>query len=60
MLKGAVIGFGRMGIAHFAILNTHPAVRMTAVCDTSSFVVKNLEKYTGVRGFTDLDKSTRR
>jgi predicted dehydrogenase len=53
MLKGAVIGFGRMGITHFAILNTHPSVKMAAVCDTSTFVVKNFQRHAGVRGFTD-------
>lgn len=53
MLKGAVIGFGRMGITHCAILNTHPLVTMVAACDTSSFVVKNFQRYTGVQGLTD-------
>lgn len=52
MLKGAVIGFGRMGITHFAILNTHPSVTMAAVCDTSSFVVKNFQRQCGVQSFT--------
>lgn len=56
MLKGAVIGFGRMGITHFAILNTHPSVTMAAVCDTSSFVVKNFQRLSGVHGFTDADQ----
>jgi predicted dehydrogenase len=53
MIKGAVIGFGRMGITHFSILNTHPAVSMVGVCDPSSFVVRAFERHTSVRGFTD-------
>src|SRR5690242_7169641 len=55
MLSGAVIGFGRMGITHFAILNSHPAVRMTAICDSSSFVARNFEKHTSVRAFSTVD-----
>lgn len=42
-----------MGITHFSILNTHPAVSMVGVCDPSSFVVRTFEQQTSVRGFTD-------
>jgi len=52
-LKGAVVGFGRMGITHCAILNTHSLVSMAAVCDTSSFMVGNFQKHTGIPGFAD-------
>ena len=35
MLRAGFIGFGRMGITHFSILNTHPAVKIVAICDPS-------------------------
>ena len=28
MLKGGVIGFGRMGVTHYSILNTHDVLRL--------------------------------
>lgn len=56
MLRGAVIGFGRMGLTHFSILNNHPEVQFVAVCDSSSFMLKNVGKYTGVETFKDYRK----
>jgi len=61
MLRGGVIGFGRMGLTHFSILNNHPEVQFMAVCDSSSFLLKNVGKYIGTDTFKDyremIDKS---
>lgn len=51
MLKGAIIGFGRMGLTHFAILNTHPDVKFTAICDPSKFMLSNMAKFTGLNTY---------
>ena len=56
MLRGAIIGFGRMGLTHFSILNNHPEVQFVAVCDSSSFMLKNVGKYTAVETFKDYRK----
>jgi predicted dehydrogenase len=40
-----IIGFGRMGITHYSIINTHPAVEMTAIADTSSMMLGMIKKY---------------
>jgi predicted dehydrogenase len=56
MLRGAVIGFGRMGLTHFSILNNHPEVKFVAVCDSSWFMLKNVGKYTGIETFKDYRK----
>jgi predicted dehydrogenase len=53
MLRGGVIGFGRMGITHYSILNTHPDVQFVAVCDPSKFLLGGLRKYTSLKIFTD-------
>ena len=34
MLRGTVVGFGRMGITHYSILNRHPQVKFVAVLET--------------------------
>ena len=56
MLRGVVVGFGRMGLTHFSILNNHPDVEFVGVCDTSSFMMKNVGHYLGVKTFTDYEK----
>ena len=40
-----IVGFGRMGITHYSIINTHPAVEMTAIADTSSMMLGMIKKY---------------
>lgn len=40
-----IIGFGRMGLTHYSIINTHPAVEMTAIADTSSTMLNMIKKY---------------
>jgi len=56
MLKGGVIGFGRMGVTHYSILNTHPDVQLVAACDSSKFTLKSLKRYTSLKLFTDYEK----
>jgi predicted dehydrogenase len=53
MLKGGIVGFGRMGITHYSILNTHPDVQFVAVSEPSDFVLKNLKRYTSLKLFSD-------
>lgn len=59
MLRGGIVGFGRMGLTHFSILNTHPNVDFVAVCDSSSFVLKNAAQYMGIETFTDCERMFR-
>lgn len=56
MLRGGVIGFGRMGLTHFSILNTQPNVALVAVCDSSRFILKNAQKYLQVETFRRPDE----
>ncbi len=54
--RGAVVGFGRMGLTHFSILNAHPRVNLVAVCDSSRFVLQNVARYLGVQTYGDVDR----
>lgn len=56
MLKAAIIGLGKMGISHAAILGAHPSVDFVAVCDTSSLVLDAFKKYTKVTIYNDYIK----
>lgn len=53
MVRAGLVGLGKMGVSHQAILNAHPGVELAAVCDATGYVLDVLGKYTGVRGFTD-------
>lgn len=45
-----------MGLSHHSIVNAHPEIELRAVCDTSSYVLDVLAKYTGVKTYTDFRK----
>ncbi len=53
MFKSCVIGLGKMGISHCAIVNAHPLLDLVAVCDTSTFVLGVFRKYSKVKCYTD-------
>ena len=53
MTKTCIIGLGKMGISHCAIVNAHPLLDLVAVCDTSSFVLDVFKKYSPVNCYTN-------
>lgn len=53
MIKGAIIGLGKMGLSHAAIISAHPEVNLVAVCDTSSLVLSAFNKFSAVKTYTD-------
>ncbi len=55
MIKVAVVGLGKMGLSHHALVNAHPDVEVVGVCDSSGYVLGVLKKYTGVATYTDFD-----
>lgn len=55
MIKLAVVGLGKMGLSHQAMINAHPRVTVAAVCDGTGYVLDVLNKYTGVKTYTDFD-----
>lgn len=52
-IRVGLVGAGKMGISHFAIVNAHPDAAVVAVCDTTGYVLSVLEKYTGVETYKD-------
>jgi predicted dehydrogenase len=54
MIKVGIIGFGRMGITHYSILNTHPDIQIISIADTSKVTLSILSKYIKqLKVFTD-------
>jgi predicted dehydrogenase len=56
MLKAGVIGLGKMGLSHAAIVGANPQVNFVAVCDTSTLVLEAFKKYTKVNTYSDYKK----
>ncbi len=56
MLKAGIIGLGKMGLSHAAIVAPHKDVDLVAVCDTSSLVLDGIKKFTGINVYDDYRK----
>ena len=59
MIRLAIVGLGKMGLSHYSIINTHPNIELAAICDSAGYVLDVLNKYTGVRTYTDFDTMLR-
>ena len=56
MIRAGIIGLGKMGISHCAILGAHPDVNLVAVCDASKLVLDAFKKYTKFECFDEYKK----
>jgi predicted dehydrogenase len=56
MIKGSIIGLGKMGLSHAAIFGAHPEVDLVAVCDTSSLVLNGFKKFSNVAVYSDYQQ----
>ena len=56
MLKAGIIGLGKMGLSHAAIVAPHRDVDLVAVCDTSSLILDGIKKFTGIKVYDDYRK----
>jgi predicted dehydrogenase len=53
MVRIGIVGVGKMGLSHQAILGAHPRVHLAAICDSTTYVTSALRKHTGVETFAD-------
>lgn len=56
VIRTAVVGLGKMGLSHHAIINTHPDVKLVAVCDSAEYLLGIVGKYSDVKAYTDYRK----
>jgi len=49
MVRIGMVGLGKMGLSHLAIVRAHPQVRLVAACDTVGYLTDVLAKYTGLK-----------
>lgn len=62
MVNVGLIGLGKMGLSHLAIVNAHPMAKLIAICDSAGYLCSMLHKYTGVEVYSNyrelLDKNS--
>lgn len=56
MVEVAVVGLGKMGISHLAILGGLPAAEVVGVCDSTAYLRDVLAKNTKLRTFSDYER----
>jgi scyllo-inositol 2-dehydrogenase (NADP+) len=59
MIRTGMVGLGKMGISHLAILRAHPELQLVAGCDTMGYLTDVLEKQTGLKCYADYDQMLR-
>ncbi len=55
-IRIGMVGLGKMGISHLAILRAHPDLDLVAGCDTMGYLTDVLEKHAGLKCYSDYDK----
>ena len=59
-LRAGIIGLGKMGLSHAAIVSAQPQVDLVAVCDTSLIVTNAFKKYGKATVYGDHRKMLKR
>ena len=55
MIRTAMVGLGKMGLSHLAILRAHPELELVAGCDSTAYLTDILTKYSGLKCYDDFD-----
>lgn len=56
MIRLGIVGLGKMGLSHQSILGAHPDVELVGICDSNSYLLGMLKKYTGVDTYSNLNR----
>ena len=51
-----MVGLGKMGLSHLAIVRAHPSVNLVAGCDATAYLTDVLTKHSGLKCYADLDR----
>jgi scyllo-inositol 2-dehydrogenase (NADP+) len=56
LIKTAMVGLGKMGLSHLAIVRTHPLVQLVAGCDATTYLNDGLFKHADLKCYNDFDR----
>ncbi len=55
MVRIGMVGLGKMGLSHLAIVRAHPEVQLVAACDPMAYLTAVLGENTGLKCYADMD-----
>lgn len=56
VVRIAMVGLGKMGLSHLAILRAHPQVELVAVCDATTYLIDVLSLHAGLKCYSSFDR----
>lgn len=56
MVRIGMVGLGKMGLSHHAIVSMHPDAKVVAACDQSSYLTGVLSKHAGLKCYASYDE----
>ena len=56
VIRVAIVGLGKMGLSHLAILRAHPQINLVAACDATAYLTDVLTKHAGLKCHSDFDR----
>jgi len=56
MIRTAMVGLGKMGLSHLAIVRAHPDIDLVAGCDATAYLTDILSKHAGLNCYGDFDR----
>jgi scyllo-inositol 2-dehydrogenase (NADP+) len=55
MVRLAVVGLGKMGLSHLAMVRAHPDVELVAACDATTYLTDVIGKHADLKCHADFD-----
>lgn len=56
MIRLAIVGLGKMGLSHLAILRAHPRIQLVAACDATNYVTDVLAQHADLKCYADYHR----
>ena len=56
VIRVGIVGLGKMGLSHLAILRAHPQIDLVAACDATAYLTDVLSKHAGLKCYSDFDR----
>jgi scyllo-inositol 2-dehydrogenase (NADP+) len=56
MIKTAMVGLGKMGLSHLAIVRAHPGIDLVAGCDATAYLTDVLTRHADLKCYSDFDR----
>jgi scyllo-inositol 2-dehydrogenase (NADP+) len=56
VIRIAMVGLGKMGLSHLAILRSHPLIELVAACDATTYLTDVLARHSDLKCYSNFDR----